>query len=455
MYHGWMIYDICIIGGGINGAGIARDAAGRGLKTLLLEKGDLASATSSNSSKMIHGGLRYLEFYEFGLVRKSLAERETLMRIAPQIVSPLRLCIPHRNAVRPAWMVRTGLFIYDHLTCMNVLPKSEMINLKSHVFGEALKNRDGIGFAYSDCYVDDARLVVLNAMDAYLHGADIRTQTEVTRITPKDGMWNVHTPQQSFTARVVVNAAGPYVRSLLEQNNLTDATTPKLRLVQGSHIVVPKLYEGDQSYLIQCPDKRVVFVWPYENNFTLVGTTETAISGNPANAKITDAETEYLMGIVNAEFKKSISKSDIVWSYSGVRPLFEADEGEDNRKATRDYKLILDTHSSAPILNVFGGKLTTYRPLSEEVIDMLRPLFPNMGGAWTADAVLPFIDFEFVPDDKTITHFIRNEWATCADDVLWRRTKWGLHMRSEQCATFKAQFDRIYAEVQHDKNIIN
>ena len=450
-----MIYDVCIIGGGINGAGIARDSAGRGLKTLLLEKGDLASATSSNSSKMIHGGLRYLEFYEFGLVRKSLAERETLMRIAPQIVSPLRLCIPHRNAVRPAWMVRVGLFIYDHLTRMNLLPKSEMLNLKAHKYGNALKDNSGLGFAYSDCWVDDARLVVLNAMDAHLHGADIRVQTEVTHITPKDGMWNIQTPQQNFTARCVVNAAGPYVRSFMDQNNLTDTATPKLRLVQGSHIVVPKLYDGEQAYLIQCPDKRVVFVWPYEDDFTLVGTTETLINGSPADAKITDAETEYLIGIVNAEFKKSISKSDIVWTYSGVRPLFEADEGEDNRKATRDYKLILENHNGAPILNVFGGKLTTYRPLSEEVINMLRPLFPHMGDTWTADAVLPLIDFEFQPDDKTITHFIRNEWATCADDVLWRRTKWGLHMTVEQRAAFKIQFDRIYAEVQHDKNIID
>ncbi len=450
-----MVYDICIIGGGINGAGIARDAAGRGLKVLLLEKGDLASATSSNSSKMIHGGLRYLEFYEFGLVRKSLAEREILMRIAPQIVSPLRICIPHRNAVRPAWMVRAGLFIYDHLTRMNVLPKSESLNLKIHKYGDALKDRVGHGFAYSDCRVDDARLVVLNAMDAHLHGADIRVQTEVTKITAKDGLWNIQTPHQNFTARCVVNAAGPYVRSFLDQNNLTDGATPKLRLVQGSHIIVPKLYEGDQAYLIQCADKRVVFVWPYERDFTLVGTTETLVNGNPADAKITDAETEYLLGIINSEFKQQTLKSDIVWSYSGVRPLFEADEGEDNRKATRDYKLILDTHSGAPILNVFGGKLTTYRPLSEEVVDMLYSVFPDMGKAWTGTAALPFIDFAFVPDDKTITHFIRNEWATCADDVLWRRTKWGLHMSAEQRAAFKTQFDRIYKEVQHDKNHID
>lgn len=450
-----MIYDICIIGGGINGVGIARDAAGRGLKVLLLEQGDLGGCTSSNSSKMIHGGLRYLEFYEFGLVRKSLAERETLMRIAPQIVSPLRFCIPHRNAVRPAWMVRAGLFIYDHLTCMNILPKSEIINLAAHKFGQALKVKSGVGFAYSDCRVDDARLVILNAMDAKFHGAHIRVRTPVTKITPASGQWDIQTPKENFQARIVINAAGPYVRTLMDNNRLTDAHTPKLRLVQGSHIVVPKLYEGDHSYMIQCPDKRVVFVWPYENDFTLVGTTETAYGGDPKDATITDAEIDYLCGIVNNEFERPITKEDIVWSYSGVRPLFDNGGETDNRKVTRDYKLLMDNHGDARILSVFGGKLTTYRPLAEEAVDMLAPYFPDMKEPWTTGKELPVIDFKFEFNDKTLHHFISREWARSIDDVLWRRTKWGIHLNADQCQILKQNFDRLLAEeIENEEDFI-
>lgn len=453
MYHREMTYDLCIIGGGINGVGIARDAAGRGLKVLLLEAGDLASATSSNSSKMIHGGLRYLEFYEFGLVRKSLAERETLMRIAPQIIRPLRLCIPHRNAVRPAWMVRAGLFIYDHLTRMTILPKSETVGLSRHPFGYPLKDKSGTGFAYSDCWVDDARLVVLNAMDAKRHGADIRVQTAVTRITPNTGIWDIETTAGTFSAKMVINATGPYVRSFLDQNHLVNPATPKLRLVQGSHIVVPKLYDGPQAYLIQCPDKRVVFVFPYENDFTLIGTTETVVDGSPQNAGITEQEIDYLCNVVNREFKNQITKTDVVWSYCGVRPLFDEGAEADTRKVTRDYKLVLDEWQGARILNIFGGKITTYRPLAEEVMDQIRPYFPAMGDKWTGTSLLPVIDFTFAPDDASIRHFIRNEWARYPDDVLWRRTKWGLHMTPEQIADFKNRFQYLLnEEMHHDKN---
>lgn len=441
-----MIYDLCIIGGGINGAGIARDAAGRGLRVLLLESTDLAGCTSSNSSKMIHGGLRYLEFYEFGLVQKSLAEREVLMRIAPQIVSPLRFCIPHRNNLRPAWMVRVGLFIYDHLTKMNLLPKSEMINLSNHQFGEALKDRSGLGFAYSDCRVDDSRLVVLNAMDAKFHGAKILTQTPVTKLTTIDSGWEIDTPKETFQAKMVVNAAGPYVRKLLDANGLSGADTPKLKLVQGSHIIVPKLYEGDHSYLIQCPDKRVVFVWPYEREFSLVGTTETVFDGDPRDCKITDQETDYLLSIINREFKAQVSGKDVLSSYCGVRPLFDNGTESEARKVTRDYKLIIDDHNGSKILNVFGGKLTTYRPLAEEAVDMLTAEFPNMKPAWTADKELPLIDFEFQFNDKTLHHFIHHEWARTIDDVLWRRTKWGLHLNQDQQFILKENFDRLLAE---------
>lgn len=449
-----MIYDLCIIGGGINGAGIARDAAGRGLKVLLLEKGDLGGCTSSNSSKMIHGGLRYLEFYEFGLVKKSLAEREVMMRIAPQIVKPLRFCIPH-DRVRPAWMVRIGLFIYDHLASMRILPKSETIKLSRHDYGRPLKNPSDTGFLYSDCWVDDARLVVLNAMDAKFHGAKIRVQCPVTKITPQDGQWTIETPKENFQAKIVMNATGPYGHRFLEENRLVRDETPQLRLVQGSHIVVPKLYDGDQSYLIQCPDKRVVFVWPYLNDYTLIGTTETAYTGDPINAKITDAETDYLVSIVNHEFQKQITKDDIIWTYSGVRPLFDKGEEADNRKVTRDYKLLLDDHDGAKILNIFGGKLTTYRPLAEEVVDMLIPYFPQMKGKWTADQELPTIDFKFEFNDKTLHHFIAREWARSIDDVLWRRTKWGVSLSPENQNILKQNFDRLLAEeIENEEDFI-
>jgi len=446
-----MIYDVCIIGGGINGAGIARDASGRGLKVLLLEAGDLGGCTSSNSSKMIHGGLRYLEFYEFGLVRKSLAEREILMRIASQIVSPMRFCIPHRHAVRPAWMVRIGLFIYDHLTRMNILPKSESLNLASHEFGRALKNKAGTAFAYSDCAVDDARLVILNAMDAKFHGADIHVQTPVQKIIPRDGQWTIETAKGQFQAKMIINAAGPFVRAFLDENRLSTPATPKLKLVQGSHIVVPKLYDGNHAYLIQCADRRVVFVWPYLGDFSLVGTTETVIEGDPHQAKITKAETEYLLGIVNKEFERQIARVDIVRSFSGVRPLFDAGNETDARKVTRDYKLVIDDHQGAHILNVFGGKLTTYRPLAEEVVDMLHPYFRDMNPAWTATKELPVIDFKFEFNDKTLYHFIQNEWAKNIDDVLWRRTKWGYHTNETQQKILKENFDRLLIEAEENE----
>ncbi|MBL8641827.1 MAG: glycerol-3-phosphate dehydrogenase [Alphaproteobacteria bacterium] len=441
-----MNYDLCIIGGGINGVGIARDAAGRGLKVLLLEQSDLGSCTSSNSSKMIHGGLRYLEFYEFGLVRKSLVEREIMMRIAPQIVSPLRLCIPHRHTVRPAWMVRLGLFFYDHLTSLNLLPKSKTISLSGHSYGHALKNKSGMGFIYSDCWVDDARLVILNAMDARSYGADIRVSSPVTKILPVDGEWHIHTPHDRFRAKIVVNATGPYVRSFLDENGLTNDETPRLRLVQGSHIIVPRLYDGDHAYLIQCPDKRVVFVLPYEKNFTLIGTTETAFKGNPKDARITNEEIDYLCKTVNREFEKQISKEDILWTYSGVRPLFDEDHNLDNRKVTRDYKLVHTHYKGSRILNIFGGKLTTYRTLSEEVVDSLLPYFPNMNPKWTDAKTLPFIDIDFQPNEQTIRYFIDHEWARTIDDVLWRRTKWGLHLSLKEQAILKQTFDKVLEE---------
>lgn len=445
-----MIYDVCIIGGGINGVGIARDAAGRGLKVLLLEKGDLAGATSSASSKMIHGGLRYLEFFEFSLVRKSLAEREVMLRIAPQIVRPIRLCIPQNFSTRPAWMVRLGLFIYDHLWGGRTLPSSTYIPLDTHPYGRPLKKGKNTGFAYSDCWVDDARLVVLNAMDAAAHGADIHTYTPCVSLRAENGQWQVGTPTETFTAKVVVNATGPYAQSFLENMGMMTENSPHLRLVQGSHFVVPKMFDGDQAYLLQQPDGRVVFVWPYERNFTMVGTTETAFSGDPLNAKLTEKEQEYLLGCLTDFFEKIPQHKDIIWSFSGVRPLFD-DNNTDAKKVTRDYRFHRDTSQGATLLSVFGGKLTTYRPLAEEALAHLKEDFPTLGRPWTSTKALPIVSREMrqkplgSPDDM-ISYFIKQEFAKTADDILWRRTKWGLHMTKEEQTEFSECVDRVLSK---------
>jgi glycerol-3-phosphate dehydrogenase len=441
-----MTYDICIIGGGINGVGIARDAAGRGLKVLLLEQGDLGGRTSSNSSKMIHGGLRYLEFYEFGLVRKALAERQILMSIAPQIVSPLRFCIPHRDKVRPAWLIRLGLFIYDHLSVLNKLPPAETINLENHPYSEPLSIRSGKGFCYSDCWVDDARLVILNAIDGRNHGADIYVRTKVDRVEAGNSLWSVYTDKQKFQARCLVNAAGPYARQILDTSRLVQPSTPSLKLVQGSHIIVPRLYEGNHAYLLQGQDRRVVFVWPYLGRFSLVGTTETVFHGDPKDASLTNNERDYLLNIINSQFTKKTEVSDIVSHYSGVRPLFDDGAEKDMRKVTRDYKLSLDSHDGAPILNIFGGKLTTYRTLAEEAVTLLQSVFPGMGGTWTSHQKLPNIDFPFEPNEATLRYFISEEWAREFEDVLWRRTKWGLTLDKEKIIQLEEVFNRILRE---------
>lgn len=449
-----MIYDICIIGGGINGAGIARDAAGRGLKVLLLEQGDLASATSSSSSKMIHGGLRYLEFFEFGLVRKSLAEREVLMNLAPQFVWPLKMCIPHRNTVRPAWMVRLGLFLYDRLWPRRFLEASGKIDLATHDFGKPLEDRNGAGFTYADCWVDDARLVLLNAMDARNRGADIRTYIKCTGLKAEKGKWiitahnRVSDEDEMFEAKTVVNATGPYARKFLEDMDLSTPETPKLRLVQGSHIVVPRLYSGSQAYLLQQPDKRVVFVFPYEDVYSLVGTTETPFEGNPSQARITKEEKKYLCDAVNQTFKRKITPKHIIWHFSGVRPLFDDNAGKDSRKVTRDYRLYTDQTKGPMLLTVFGGKLTTYRPLAEEVLNLhLKKIFPVMKGNWTANSKLPTIHMKQNSSQEDLLRYFKNEeWAVTLNDILWRRTKWGLHLLPEQKKSLQESFDKISAK---------
>jgi glycerol-3-phosphate dehydrogenase len=478
------MYDLCVIGGGINGVGVARDAVGRGYKVLLVEQGDLGSVTSSASTKLIHGGLRYLEQFAFRLVRESLREREVLCQIAPHLVHPLRFVLPHQNSVRPAWMVRAGLFLYDHLGGEQNLPSSRMENLREGGLGKSLRSELKRGFSYSDCRVDDARLVILNAVDAAQRGAVVLTRTMCEKIIPDCGAWVVHLKDLlsgesgEIRAKYVVNAAGPYVRDVLDNSNLSIPNqTPRLRLVQGSHIVVPSLFEGEHAYILQQPDHRVVFAIPYQSRFTLIGTTDTEFTGDARGARATEAEQDYLCAAVNRYFQSSITTSQIIWSYSGVRALF--DDGKKNaRSVTRDYHLYPQRKNGSYILSVFGGKLTTYRRLSEQVCDLLDAEGFLSDGPWTDKVPLCGGDFEGldfenflaqqkmkwpnVPPDllrrlagaygtlmdrildrpmgedfggglfeSEVRYLIEEEWARTPEDILWRRSKLGLHISQE------------------------
>ncbi|GAB4123912.1 MAG: glycerol-3-phosphate dehydrogenase [Rhodothalassiaceae bacterium] len=474
-------YDLLVVGGGVNGAGIAADATARGLKVLLAEKDDLASATSSASSKLIHGGIRYLEHYEFRLVRKALAEREILLHAAPHIVWPLRFRLPHLPSLRPAWMIRIGLFLYDHLARRGTLPGS-----RSLIFGPDSPLRPEIrrGFEYSDCWVDDARLVVLNAMAARRQGGDIRTRTLCRAARREGGLWHARLEnrrtgeEQEVRARALVNAAGPWVQSFIE-GALGSRSPRHVRLVKGSHIVVPRLYEGEQCYILQNDDKRIVFALPYEERFTLIGTTDRDFSGDPAGVAIDEEERDYLIAVIARYFRHPVTAGDVVWSYSGVRPLLDDDSG-DPSAVTRDYRLIRETddRGRAPLLSVFGGKITTYRRLAEEAIDLLAEDFPGLAPSPTAHLVLPGGDFAghealfaewhdrwpWMPADilaryvrsygrlaekligtaksladlganfgaglleSEIRYLMAEEWAETADDILWRRTKRGLFL---------------------------
>jgi glycerol-3-phosphate dehydrogenase len=386
--------DLLVIGGGINGTGIARDAAGRGLKVLLCERGDLAEFTSSSSTKLIHGGLRYLEYYEFRLVREALAERERLLRLAPHIIWPLRFVLPHDAGLRQAWMLRAGLFLYDHLARMRTLPGSRSVRLRTSTMGAPLQDRLTKGFVYSDCWVEDSRLVVLNAMDARARGADIRTRTGVVSARRDAAAW-VATLHDETTgtdavirARAVVNAAGPWVSETLGETLGLDSRAA-VRLIKGSHIVVRKLYEGDQAYILQQPDTRIVFAIPYERDFTLIGTTDVPYAAEPGAVTISPEETRYLCDCINRSFAKRIGPDDVVWSYSGVRPLYD-DDAQNASAVTRDYVLeVSDSAGTLPVLSVFGGKITTYRRLAEHAIEKLEPYFTDLAPAWTGAAVLP------------------------------------------------------------------
>lgn len=491
-------YDLCVIGGGINGAGIARDAAGRGMSVLLLEAGDLASATSSASTKLIHGGLRYLEYYEFNLVRDSLKEREVLLRQAPHIIRPLEFVLPHDAGQRPVWMIRAGLFLYDHLAGRKKLAGSRAVNLQKHAAGMPLKQQYKRGFIYSDCWADDARLVVLNAIDAAEHGAVIRTGTACVQFRQDGKNWvvtmrDLASGQDSeIECAMLINAAGPWAHKVLENSGMAGADVPKIRLVKGSHIIIRRRHEGDQAYILQQPGKRIVFVIPYERDYTLIGTTEEEYEGDPSLAEISDKEIAYLCEAFNYSFRAQITKSDVIWTYSGVRPLLE--DGENSATAvTRDYRLHKHREFDAPMISVFGGKLTTYRVLAEKAVNML-----TMAPAWTAGAALPggdmpggdfdkflqaqILKYGFLPADLVLRYarsygtrmdrflghakrlsdlgqdlgdrlymveadyLVRQEWARSAADILWRRSKLGLHVRPETARKLERVLPEIISE---------
>lgn len=412
-------YDLCVIGGGINGVGIARDAAGRGLSVLLVEAKDLAQGTSSASTKLIHGGLRYLEFLEFKLVRDSLIEREKILRIAPHIVRPMEFVYPLVKGGRPFWMVRLGLFLYDHLARRRRIPKSYSVDLSEDY---SLKDDLDRGFIYSDCWADDSRLVVLNAMDAAERGADILTHTRCSGLQEKDGKWCVSLEQKSKGARQiiasrVVNAAGPWVGEVLKQSGL-DEFSPRMRLVKGSHIIIPRSFEGERSYILPQKDGRVVFAIPYEDQYTLIGTTEEGVEGDLYDVQISNKEISYLCTAYNAFFIKQIKHSDVVWAYSGVRPL--CDDGEAvARKVSRDYVLYEHLETSAPMISVFGGKLTTYRVLAEKVVNKLLYLDNGYSNPWTDEQPLPGGDFD---DDHFAVFFaeMKRSYAWLPEAVLYR-----------------------------------
>ena len=383
------IYDMVVIGGGINGVGIACDAAGRGLSVLLCEKDDLASHTSSASSKLIHGGLRYLEHKEFRLVREALAEREVLLKKAPHIIRPMRFIMPHEPHLRPAWLIRTGLFFYDYLGKREQLAGSNGIEFDVKVSPLAL--RFTRGFEYSDCVVDDARLVVLNAIQAREHGAQILTRTECLNAYSKGGIWQVCLKNakglQNVQAKVLVNAAGPWVADFIKQG-LKQESPYGIRLIQGSHIIVPKLFEGDKAFIMQNDDHRIVFAIPYLEQFTLIGTTDREYHADPNRVKISQEEIDYLLDVSNDHFKTQLTQTDIISTYSGVRPLCD-DESDNPAAVTRDYTLALTDVEGAALLSIFGGKLTTYRKLAEAALDQLKTVFHHRSKPWTADTALP------------------------------------------------------------------
>jgi len=417
-------FDLLIVGGGINGAGIARDAAGRGLRVMLVEQAGLAHFTSSASTKLVHGGLRYLEYFHFRLVREALLERERLLNIAPHLVRRMRFVLPYEPERRPAWMVRLGLFLYDHLVRNSTLQRSSDVRFATSVLGRPLRTTLRRGFAYSDCTVDDSRLVVLNAVDAAERGAVVRVGHRLIGAVREGGRWQATVEHQAskqlfaVRARAIVNAAGPWVAEVLTQR-LSGSSQHAVRLIKGSHIVVRRLYEGDHAYVLQHADRRIVFVIPYQNDFTLIGTTDIPWQGEPGPMTIAAAEVEYLCQTVNAYFGRQIAPNDVAWSYSGVRPLFD-DEASEASAVTRDY--VLDVEASpgeAPVLSVFGGKITTYRRLAEHALEKLEPYLRQMSAAWTGFTPLPGGD---IPngDMESFVGDVQDRWPFLGTPQAWR-----------------------------------
>lgn len=500
------LLDLFVIGGGINGCGIARDAVGRGYSVALCEMNDLASGTSSGSSKLIHGGLRYLEHYEFRLVREALSEREVLLSSAPHIIWPMRFVLPHHKAMRPAWFLRIGLYLYDYIGKRKLLPATKDVNLQTANVGKPLKPLFKKGFEYSDCWVNDARLVVLNAKDAADKGASIKTDTKVisARRVEKDSKkdtqahWVIETKnlitgeKETVKSRILINAAGPWVDKILGQA-LGSNQAKNVRLVQGSHIVVPKLYAHDRAYIFQNADERIIFAIPYEQDYTLIGTTDHDFHGDPADIKITDNEKSYLCDAASEYFEKPIKIKDIVWTYSGVRPLYD-DGASAAQEATRDYVLRADgDDDEAAVINIFGGKITTYRRLAESMLEEIEDRIGARGKPWTADSTLPGGDFAphefeqmvsklhknytFIEQtfatrlvrsygtlawkvladatsmkdlginfghsltEREVKYLIDHEWATNEKDVLWRRSKLGIRFSKQQIKKLKDWFE--------------
>lgn len=491
------LYDVFVIGGGINGCGIARDAVGRGYSVFLAEMNDLASGTSSWSTKLIHGGFRYLEYYEFRLVHEALSEREVLLSAAPHIIRPLRFVLPHHRDMRPAWLIRLGLFLYDHMGARKLLPGTKTVDLTSSAVGKPLKPLFSKGFEYSDCWVNDARLVVLNARDAADRGAVIRTRTEVVSATRENGIWRIEIAdrrtgaRETVQARLLVNAGGPWVDRVLSgvvgRNDVRN-----VRLVQGSHIVVKKMFEHDRAYIFQNGDGRIIFAIPYEEDFTLIGTTDQDYKGDPKDVAITEAEIDYLCAAASEYFSAPVERSSIVWTYSGVRPLYD-DGASKAQEATRDYVLKEDASDGAPLINIFGGKITTYRRLSESMLELIEKRIGAKGKPWTRGATLPggdfpadgydeqvrrlSADYPFLPSELSrryvrlygtrawkllstarsiadlgqaigddlyqaeVDYLVANEWAVDASDILWRRTKRGLRLSADEAKTLQAYLE--------------
>ncbi len=490
-----VIHDIFVIGGGINGCGIARDAVGRGYSVYLAEMNDLASGTSSGSTKLIHGGLRYLEYYEFRLVREALMEREVLWKMAPHIIRPMRFVLPYAKGIRPAWMIRLGLFLYDHIGGRKLLPATRTLDMRTDPAGKPLKPLFTKAFEYSDGWVNDARLVVLNARDAADRGATIRTRAKVTSARRDGGLWRITVEDtrsgatEEVLAKLLVNAAGPWVDKVLS-GSVGQNDVHNVRLVQGSHIVVRKKFSDPRAYFFQNRDGRIIFSIPYEDDFTLIGTTDQDYQGDLAKVAITDREIDYLCAAASEYFAEPVRRDDIVWTYSGVRPLYD-DGASKAQEATRDYVLKAEGgHGEPPLVNAFGGKITTYRRLAESMLEKIEHFLGKKGKPWTANAPLPGGDFpatgfeaevsalkrnypflntrlarrltrlygtrarvllgdassaadlgmDFGADltEAELRYLIANEWAVTADDVLWRRTKRGLHMDAAQTAALDA-----------------